>query len=95
MLYVIHATDRPEALPMRAKFYREHRTHLDEAPKQGVSVVMAGPLVGDDGETPNGSLFILEAPNRAAVDVFTRSDPYCVNGVWQTIDIHTFNKKRG
>ena len=95
MHFVIHATDKKNALEWRAKHYREHRTHLDQSDTHGVSVLMAGPLVADDGETPVGSLFVIEAKDRAAVDAFTRSDPYFVHGVWERIDIHYFNKKRG
>jgi uncharacterized protein len=95
VFFVIHATDKQDALPTRAKYYRAHRAHLDEAGKQDVAVLMAGPLVADDGETPVGSLFVLEAKDRTAVDAFTRSDPYHLNGVWQNVDIHFFNKKRG
>jgi uncharacterized protein YciI len=92
--FVIHAVDRPDALATRAKFYRVHRIHLDEAQKHGVAVTTAGTLVAEDGETPVGSLFILEAENRAAIDAFTASDPYRVHGVWQTVDVHYYNKKR-
>ena len=95
MHFVIHATDKENAIQWRAKHYREHRVHLDKSATHGVTVLMAGPLVADDGETPVGSLFVVEANDRAAVDAFTRSDPYYVNGVWERIDIHYFNKKRG
>jgi uncharacterized protein YciI len=95
MFFVIHATDRKDALSERAKHYRAHRTHLDQADGHGVTVLMAGPLVADDGESPVGSLFVLEAKDRAAIDAFTRSDPYHVNGVWERVDTHYFNKKRG
>jgi uncharacterized protein len=95
VFFVIHATDKKDALPQRAKYYRAHRAHLDEADRQGVTVLTAGPLVADDGESPVGSLFVLEAKDRAAVDAFTRSDPYHVNRVWENVDIHYFNKKRG
>ncbi len=95
MYFVIHATDKQNALEQRAKHFRAHRIHLDQSGTWGVSVLMAGPLVADDGETPVGSLFVLEAKDRAAVDAFTRSDPYFINGVWDRIDIHYFNKKRG
>jgi uncharacterized protein len=92
--FVIHAVDRTDALPMRAKFYRAHRIHLDRAGDYGVYVMTAGTLVAPDGETPVGSLFVLEAETRAAVDAFTASDPYHVNGVWQAVDVHYYNKKR-
>lgn len=95
MFFVIHATDKQDAIERRAKYFREHRIHLDKADTQGVSVLMAGPLVADDGETPVGSLFVIEAKDRATVDTFTQTDPYCSNGVWERIDIHYFNKKRG
>lgn len=95
MYFVIHATDKPNAIEMRAKHFREHRIHLDRAGTQNITVLMAGSLVADDGETPVGSLFVVEAKDRAAVDAFTESDPYCAHGVWERIDIHYFNKKRG
>jgi uncharacterized protein YciI len=57
--------------------------------------VTAGTLLADDGETPVGSIFVIDAANRAAVDAFTRSDPYHVNGVWERVEINRYNKKRG
>ena len=95
MLFVVHATDKEGIMPTRAKFYRAHRIHLDEADKYDVDVVTAGTLVADDGETPCGSIFVIDANDRAAVDAFTRSDPYHVNKVWERVQIHRYNKKRG
>jgi uncharacterized protein YciI len=95
MLYVVHALDKKNILPVRAKHYRAHRVHLDKAGDYAVDVVTAGTLVADDGETPVGSIFVIDARDRAAVDAFTRSDPYHVNGVWGGVDIHRYNKKRG
>jgi uncharacterized protein YciI len=95
MLFVVHATDKQGIMPTRAKFYRAHRIHLDEAEKHQVDVVTAGTLVADDGETPCGSIFVIDAKDRATVDAFTRSDPYHVNEVWERVQIHRYNKKRG
>lgn len=95
MQFVIHAMDKKDGLRARAKSYHAHRVHLDEARTYGVDVLTAGPLVAEDGETPVGSLFIVDAKDRAAVDAFTSSDPYNVNGVWETIEIHYYRKKRG
>jgi uncharacterized protein len=82
MLFVVHAVDKTDRLPTRAKFYRAHRVHLDDAGNYDVDVVTAGTLVADDGETPVGSIFVIDAKDRAAVHAFTRTDPYCVNSVW-------------
>jgi uncharacterized protein YciI len=95
MLFVIHATDRRDGMATRAKFYRAHRIHLDQTDKYDVDVVTAGTLLADDGETPAGSVFVVDAKDRAAAEAFTRSDPYHVNGVWETVQIHGYNKKRG
>ena len=93
--FVVHALDKEGALATRAKFYRQHRIHLDEAGTHGVGVITAGTLVAEDGETPVGSLFVVDAENRTALDAFTRSDPYYLNGVWGIVEIHAYRKKRG
>ena len=95
MLFVIHAVDKADGMPTRAKFYRAHRVHLDQAERYNVDVVTAGTLVADDGETPAGSVFVIDAKDRTTVDAFVRSDPYHVNKVWETVQVHGYNKKRG
>jgi uncharacterized protein YciI len=95
MLFVIHALDKRGGISTRAKFYRAHRIHLDQAEQYDVDVVTAGTLLADDAETPVGSIFVVDAKDRAAVDAFMRSDPYHVNKVWETVHIHGYNKKRG
>ena len=55
MLFVVHALDKEDILPIRAKHYRAHRIHLDRAEEHAVDVVTAGTLVADDGETPVGN----------------------------------------
>src|SRR5689334_10807849 len=95
MLFVVHATDKKDIMPTRAKHYRAHRIHLDEAEKHHVDVATAGTLIADDGQTPCGSIFVIDAKDRATVDAFVRSDPYHVNGVWSSVQINGYAKKRG
>ena len=91
-----HPCDRQEdALSTRAKHYRAHRAHLDEAGRQGVTVLMAGPLVADDGESPVGSLFVIEAKDRAAVELSPAAIPIRSTACGRHVDVHLFNKKRG
>ena len=95
MLFVVHATDKKDVMATRAKHYRAHRIHLDEAEQHDVDVVTAGTLLADDGETPCGSVFVIDAQDRAAAEAFTRSDPYHLNGVWERVQIHRYARKRG
>src|ERR1700684_3900029 len=95
MLFVGHPLDKKDFLPTRAKHYRDHRIHLDKSGDHGVDVVTAGTLLADDGETSAGSIFVVDAANRAAADTVNRSDPYHVNGVGERVEINRYNKKRG
>jgi uncharacterized protein len=88
VLFVVHALDKKDILLTRAKHYRAHHIHLDQAEGHAVDVVTADTLLADDGETPLGSIIIVDAADRATVDAFTRSDPYYVNGVWERVAIH-------
>ena len=94
MLFVIYATDKSDGMATRAKFYCAHRIHLDHAEKYDVDVVTAGTLLADDGETPVGSIFVIDARDRTATEAFARSDPH-VNEVWETVQIHGYSMKRG
>ena len=95
MLFVIHALDKKGEMATRAKHYRDHRQHLDHAEDYDVDVVTAGTLLAADGEMPCGSVFVIDAGSRAAIDRFVQSDPYHAHGVWDRVEIHGYNKKRG
>jgi uncharacterized protein len=94
VLFVIHALDKKDILPTRAKHYRAHGIHLDQAAEHGVDVVTADTLVADNGKTPVGSIIIVDAADRATVEAFTRSNPYHVNGVWERVAIHRLHASR-
>jgi uncharacterized protein YciI len=55
--------------------------------------VTTGTLVAEDGETPVGSLFVVE--DRNAVKPFVAAIPYPANDVWERMEIHSYHKKRG
>jgi uncharacterized protein YciI len=100
MLFAIHALDGdagPEglALPRRLASQDAHKAHLSTAAAYGVSIVMAGPLVEDDGATMKGSLLIVDADRRDAVEAFNAADPYRTAGVWGEVTITAFQKRQG
>jgi len=83
MHFVVHALDKPDALPRRMEVIKAHRTHLDTAPaRHGVTVLLSGPLTTDDGAEMRGSFFLLDAPNRAAVEALFAEDPLGKADVW-------------
>lgn len=95
MLFVIHALDKPDALPIRLANYAAHRTFLSDTSAYGVRIVMSGPLVRDDGETMMGSLFVVEADSRETVLRFNQADPFHAAGIWERVTITGFIKRQG
>ena len=84
MHFVVHALDKPNALQRRQAVLAAHRTYLDQAPaRHGVRVLLSGPLTSDDGAQMIGSFFLLEAPNRKAIDAMFAADPMANADVWE------------
>ncbi len=54
--------------------------------KEAGQVLIGGALLSADG-TMNGSALIADFPDRAALDAYLQTDPYTVNGVWQSFEI--------
>ncbi len=70
-LFIVYCKDKPGALELRMA---TRPTHLDYLNGAGV-VKAAGPLL-DDAGSPIGSMLIVEAQDRAAVQTFVDNDPY-------------------
>ena len=94
MLYSMLAVDKPDAGAIRQQVHVAHTDHLKTAKTYGVTIVMGGPLMSDDGKTAIGSLMLLEAADRSSIETFNRADPFS-KGVWATIQIHRFDKRQG
>jgi uncharacterized protein len=94
-LFVLHAIDRTNALPLRLEHYAAHRAFVETESEHGISIVLSGPLQSDDGEIMTGSLFIVEAADRAAVEAFVRNDPFTQAGIWEQMTITRFHRRKG
>ncbi len=95
MLFVIHALDRAGALKTRLANYEAHKAFLADTTPFGVTIVMSGPLVADDGSTMIGSLFVVEAADRAAVERFNGADPFHKADIWERVTITGFLRRQG
>lgn len=95
MLFAIHARDHAGALERRLANYDAHKTFLADTSRFGVKIVMSGPLTADDGTTMIGSLFLVEAADRAAVEAFHLADPFFAAGIWDQVSITGFIRRQG
>ncbi len=80
MLFTLICTDKPGALPIRQATRPAHLGHLRA---HEPTLRFAGPLLDAEGN-PSGSLFLLEAPDRAAVEAFAAADPYTAAGLFES-----------
>lgn len=85
MLFSLNCTDKPETgLALR----KENRpAHLEFLEANIDKVKFAGPTLTDDGETPTGSLLIIEVADRAEAEAFAANDPYAKAGVFENVTI--------
>ena len=95
MLFAVYALDDPDAGAKRQAVHTEHVAHLKTAKDQGVTIIVGGPLLADDGKASIGSLMVLDVPDRATAEKFNKADPFPRNGVWAKVEIQRFDKRQG
>jgi uncharacterized protein YciI len=90
-LFVLVCHDKPNSLELRMA---TREAHLAYARENLAQVKMAGALLDEAGAMA-GSLFIMDVPDRAAVEAFNAADPYQKAGVFGRVDIRGFRASIG
>lgn len=90
MHYIVYCEDHEDAVERRLANYEAHKAYLQTAP---VKVLISGPLTDESGDTMNGSFFLYETENRAALEKFLEEDPFNKANVWKTKVIRRFVKR--
>ncbi|SMF83752.1 hypothetical protein SAMN06265365_1517 [Tistlia consotensis] len=86
MLFALICTDKPGSLSIRLENRPAHLAYLESFADQ---IAFAGPLV-DAEDKPNGSLIVIEVPDRNAAENFAAGDPYARAGLFSKVEIrHT------
>ncbi len=93
MLFAVFALDKPGTADTRKAVHADHVAHLKKAADYGVTLTVGGPLTDDGGGASLGSLMLIEAPDRAAVEKFNGDDP--LQAVWGKVEIRRFDKRTG
>ena len=91
MLFMVAAFDRPGMLEARLRVRPEH---LDYLRSLGDRIKIGGGMLNED-EQPLGSLLIVEADDRPAVEALLADDPYAKAGVFERIDIRPWRAVLG
>ncbi|HVV21855.1 MAG TPA: YciI family protein [Pseudonocardiaceae bacterium] len=64
--------DRPGGLALREELREEHWSYMD---RFATGMIARGPVMAADGETPTGSVHILDLPDTAAARAFAFEEP--------------------
>ena len=87
-LFVISCVDKPNSLDLRMSAREAHLAYANGG-QNLVSVKIGGPYLDANGNMA-GSLLIVEAAGRVAVEEFSKNDPYVKAGLFETVDIRSY-----
>ena len=92
MLYMILATDAPDAHELRLKTRPKHVARLQALSEAG-RLALAGPTpMPDDAEQVSGSLIVAEFDSLDEAQLWAETDPYAEAGVYEEVLIKPFKQ---
>lgn len=89
MQFAVYCLDKPNHAQVRAD---NRPAHVEFLTRHNDHIVLAGPLLGDDGQSMIGSLLVMDFADRAALDRFLAADPYAKAGLFQSVAVKPFRK---
>lgn len=82
MEFLCYHRDRPGSLALREELLEDHWSYMDQYQAR---MIARGPTFGADGETPTGSLHIVDLPDPAAARAFAFEEPGHQAGVYRDV----------
>ncbi|MER7742766.1 YciI family protein [Streptomyces sp. NPDC096538] len=82
MEFFCYHRDRPGSLALREELLEEHLSYMDRYAKE---LIARGPTLADNGETPTGSVHIVDLPDPAAARAFAFDEPGYQAGAYRDV----------
>lgn len=82
MEYFCYHRDRPGSLTLRNELTEAHWSYMDRYAKE---LIARGPTFASDGETPTGSVHIVDLPDPAAARAFAFDEPNYQAGAFRDV----------
>jgi len=89
MLFVALFEDKPEGAVVRREHMDAHIAYLE---RHADAIRVAGPLRGELSAIPMGACWIVEAPDKAAVERLCQADPFWQAGLRSKLTILHWSK---
>jgi uncharacterized protein len=74
--------DRPGSVTLREELLERHWSYMD---RYEAEMIARGPTLADDGDTPTGSVHIVDLPDAAAARAFAFDEPNYQAGVYRDV----------
>ncbi|MGP3776429.1 YciI family protein [Streptomyces sp. SDT5-1] len=92
MEFLCYHRDRTGSLPLRRELLERHWRYMDQYASE---MIARGPTFADDGETPTGSLHILDLPTPAAARAFAFDEPGYQAGAYRDVLLRRWRNTLG
>ncbi|WP_329042433.1 YciI family protein [Streptomyces sp. NBC_00178] len=92
MEFFCYHRDRPGSLPRRLELVEEHWSYMDRFAKE---MIARGPTLAADGETPTGSVHLVDLPDPAAARAFAFDEPNHQAGVHRDVMLRRWRNTLG
>ena len=92
MMFVATCVDKPHSLEIRLA---NRPTHLDYLKQLGAKVKAAGAMLGEDLQTPVGSMLIFEGDSLAQIEGILAADPYARAGLFESVTVRPWRQAVG
>jgi uncharacterized protein YciI len=92
MEFFCYHRDRPGSMALRDELLEAHWAYMD---RYATQMIARGPTFAGDGETPTGSVHIVDLPDAAAARAFAFGEPNYQAGVYRDVLLRRWRNALG
>jgi uncharacterized protein YciI len=92
MEFFCYHRDRRDSMALRYELGEEHWSYMDRYARE---LIARGPTLASDGETPTGSVHIVDLPDPAAARAFAFDEPCYQAGVYRDVLLRRWRNTLG
>jgi uncharacterized protein YciI len=92
MEFFVYHRDRPGSLPLRMELLEDHWSYMDG---YATEMIARGPTLADDGDTPTGSVHIVDLPGPAEARAFAFGEPGWQAGAYRDVLVRRWRNLLG
>lgn len=90
--FLCYHRDRPHSVALRGELLEKHWSYMDRYAQQ---MIARGPTLAADGETPTGSVHIVDLPDPAAARAFAFDEPNYQAGAYRDVLLRRWRNTLG